>query len=187
MPKEKQAQFAQQYMMNAQRAQTMQRGNNAMYGNMQYYRPVQMMQPYQQGPQMGFSPFSNGFNFSPFGMMPGMPFAPTMSYQPYPQMQPPRPMVAQAYPSPGAVMPPPVVYQPQYQANNQSRPLLNPQPMMQAPMNPPMNPATLLQNHGVNMNLNPSNMNLGVRPGHPSQNRGWWYLYRMINLYSSEQ
>lgn len=199
MPKEKQAQFAQQYMMNAQRAQTVQRGNNAVYGNMQY-QPVQMMQAYQPMPIMGMAPFASGFNMMPF-KLPGMPFAPPMPFQPYPQMQmrpqqPPRPMVNQAYPSPGMVMPPPVVYHAQPIHN--ARPMQNLPPMMQQPpphqnhnpmmqpnnsrqnlpppqMNFPMNPVAMLANQGAKMMQNPSNQNLGFRPGNGNKgpNRGW--------------
>jgi hypothetical protein len=164
-------------MLNAQRAQNAQRGN-AIYSNMQY-RP---MQPYQTVSPMGMSPFANGFNLASFGM----PFAaPNMAYQAYPMMrqQPPpqqRPMAVQAYPSPGIVMPPPVVYQPQ--ANNQ-RPIVYPQSMMQPQPNYPMNsnasrtnigqpPMNNIMNPTALLNLNPTNMNLGVGPMR-NQNRGW--------------
>jgi hypothetical protein len=89
-------------------------------------------------------------------------------------------MVVQTYPSPRIVMHPSVLYQPQ--ANNQ-QPIVYPQPMMKPQPNYPMNSNASRTNIGQSamnnimnptalLNLNSTNMNLGVRLM-PYQNRGW--------------
>lgn len=119
MSQEKRAQFEQKYMINAQRGQAVQRANyNMPY--MQNYRVIQPMPMYQQFPQMGYSPFSSGFGFNNYRVVPGLPITPPLPYQPY--VQQPRPMMAPppVYPSPGVMMPPQPVYaaQPLYRAQN---------------------------------------------------------------------
>jgi len=187
MSAEKRAQYEQKFMANAQRGQAVQRVNNTnMASYMPYVQPFTAFQPvqgYQVMHHHSCSPFSSGFNMSSFGMM-NMPFAP---------MQ--RPMVPQVYPGPPILAPPPVMFQPQMmnpiqqmpvmppQMMNQARPMMQPQPMYQnnaqrsqfgqPVMNPPVNPAALL-NLGINMNANNSGLGMNKRPGNRNHNNNGW-------------
>lgn len=175
-------------MINAQRAQTVQRAQlNMPY--MQNYRVIQQPMPmYQQFPQMGFAPFSSGFGFNNYRVVPGLPITPPVPYQPYPQVRQPIPMAPPVYPGPGVILPPPPVYtaQPLYRAqgngSNQGRQVMYVQPSVPQPP-PNYNNVQVIQRNAyqqpppqviqMNYNVNRPNMNVPAGYANRGNNRGW--------------